>query len=133
MFSCLLIVDDEIFLRLLKQQITSLIIHREEKFTDQLTSIEIYSMMFSFILNFCERLTKFHFFPCNYRLQLCPVQFSSMNCKSAILNDLNITVNSFDECLYLFEGHFPSLSRLTIHVKEIGYATLNGENTVNII
>jgi hypothetical protein len=116
----------------LKKQIRSLVIDMNDKLTDE-TSIEYYSIIFDFILNLCERLTKFHFCPYNYRLKIWPVQFSSMNCKSAILSELKIEIDSFSECLYLFDGHFPSLSILIINVKQIKYTSRIRKNTVNII
>ena len=95
-------------------------------------SIEYYSMIFNFILNLCERLVKFHFCPHGYRVKIWPVQFSSLNCKSAILSELMINIDSFSECFYLFEGHFPSLSVLSIGVKQIKYTSWSRKNTVNI-
>jgi hypothetical protein len=127
------IVGDEILVNLFKKQITSLIIEMDNKSTDKFSSIEYYSTIFHLILNLCQRLIKFNFCPYDYRLQTWPVQFSSMNCKSIILSELNVSVNSFDECLYLFDGHFPSLSVLIIRVKEIKYTSLIERNTVNII
>jgi hypothetical protein len=110
---------------------TSLVIDMNDKVTDE-TSIEHYSMIFHFILNLCERLIKFHFCVYNHRAKIWPVQFSLMNCKSAVLSELKININSFDECLYLFDGHFPSLSILTISVKLIRYSSRIRKNTVNI-
>jgi hypothetical protein len=105
----------------------------DDKSTDEFSSIEYYSTVFNFILNLCQRLIKFHFCPYDYSLKTWSVQFSLMNCKSEILSELNVSVNSFDECLYLFNGHFPSLSVLIIRVKEIQYTSLIRRNTVNII
>jgi hypothetical protein len=105
-----------------------------DKLTDETSSIEYYSMIFYFILNLCQRLTNFHFCSSNYRVKSRPVQFSLMNCKSTILNELKIEINSFDECLYLFDGHFPSLSILIISVEKIKSSTSKiRKNTVNII
>ena len=111
---------------------TSLVIDMNDKVTDG-TSSEYNSFIFNLILNFCTRLIKFHFRPYDRRAKIWPIQFSSLNCKSAILSELKIDIYSFDECLYLFDGHFPSLSILIINVKRIGYASRIGEKTVNII
>ena len=104
-----------------------------DKLTDE-TSIEYYSILFDFIQNLCERLTKFHFCSDNSRAKIWPGQFSLHNSKSAISSELKIEINSFRECLYLFYGHFPSLSILILSVKQIKYTSrIRRKNTVNII
>jgi hypothetical protein len=128
-FSYLSIVGDEILLNLLNKQITSLIIDINDKPTDE-KSIEYFSVMFSLILNLCRRLSKFHFCPYYYRSKTHRVYFSSTNCKSATLTELKVYVNSFNECLYLFDEHFPSLSTLIINVKEIKETSRTRKNTV---
>jgi hypothetical protein len=62
-----------------------------------------------------------------------PVCFSVMNCRSAILTELRVNINCFDECLYLFDGYVPSLSTLNISVKEIRETSRTRNNKVNTI
>lgn len=131
-FLFLLIVDDDVLLNLLKKQITSLVIDMNDTLTDG-TSIEYYSTIFDFILNLCERLTKLQFCVYDSRANIWPVRFSLHNCQSAILSQLKIEINSFRQCLYLFDGHFPSLSILILSVKQINYTSWRRrKNTVNI-
>jgi hypothetical protein len=125
-------VGDEILIHLLNKQITSLIIDINDKPTDE-RCITYFSVMFDLLLQLCRRLIKFHFCPYSYRSKKRHVYFSSLNCKSAILTELNVAINCFDECLYLFDGHFPSLSTLILNVKEIKETSQTRKNTVNAI
>lgn len=125
-------LGDDILLHLLNKQITSLNIDMNDKLTND-KSIEYFSIIFCFILKFCRRLTKFHFCSGYYRSETRAVQLSVKNCKSANLVELKVDVDSFDECLYLFDGHFPSLATLILNVKQIKHTSQRKTSTVNII
>lgn len=131
-FSCLSILGDEILIDLLHKQITTLIIDINEKSTDE-RRIEHFSVMVYLILELCQRLNKFHFCSLNYRSKKRPIYFSSLDCKSAILTELKVDINCFDECLYLFDGHFPSLSTIVLNVKQIRETSSKRNKTVNWI
>ena len=77
------------------------------------------SLMFAVALYLCHRLVKFHFCAYSHRVTRRFVRLSSWNTRSSTLTELMIEVNSFDECLYLFDRDFPSLSTLTRDVDEI--------------
>ncbi len=124
-------LGDKILLNLLYEQITSLIIDVNDK-TDE-SHTEYYSLVFHLILEWCQRLNKLHFCSYYYRWENRPVYFSSFNCKSTILTELKVNINCFDECLYLFDGHFPSLSILILNVEKIGETSRTKTNTVSTI
>ena len=95
------------------------------------SSTEYDSTLFESILKSCQRLTKLHF--CSGYGSRCHwVEFSRLNYQSALLTDLKVYTTSFGECLYLLDGHFPSLSTVTIVVKDIGRTPRNREKAVSI-
>ena len=111
-------LGDSVLHNLLDQQITSLSIDLSAKRRGD-SSPEYSSTLFASILQSCQRLTKLHF--CSGSgSQVYWVEFSRLNCQSALLTDLSVYTTSFGECAYLFDGHFPSLSTVTIVVQEIG-------------
>ena len=95
--------------------------------------IKYFSVIFHLLLKFCRRLTKLHFCPYHYRSNIRAIQFSLKNCESANLIELKAYIDSFEECLYLFDGHFPSLSTVDLHVKQIQHTSQTRKSTVNII
>ena len=113
-----LVVDDGVLHNLLHQQITSLYIDLTCECAGE-SSTEYNSKLFHSILQSCPRLTKLHFCPGTFSW-VHMVEFSRLNCQSALLTDLSVYTTSFGECAYLFDGHFPSLSTVTIVVQEIG-------------
>lgn len=56
----------------------------------------------------------------------------STSCVSSTLRKLNIEVNTFDDCLYLLDGCFDSLSTLIINIAKISGSLSNIANTVRI-
>ena len=117
---------------LLNEQISSLLVDMDNTCADE-SSTEFYSTVFHSLLKSCQRLTKFHFCASDYGSRCCPVEFSPMNCQSAILTNLNVHTTSFHECLYLFDGHFPSLSTVTITVGHIGDTRWKRKEAVSFI
>ena len=125
-------LDNDILLHLLNKQITSLVIDMNDK-SENDKSIEYFSLIFDFILRFCRRLTKLDFCSYNYRSNIRAVQFSSRHCQSTNLVELKVNIDSFDECLYLFDGHFPFLSTLILNVKQIENTSQTKKSTVSRI
>ena len=124
------ILGDEILIDLLHKQITSLTIDINDKLTDE-RPIEHFSVMFCLILKLCQRLEKFHFCQFHYRSEKRPIYFSPLDCKSAILTELKVNINCFDECLYLFDGHFSSLSTVILNVRIIRETSQTRKKTVS--
>ncbi|CAF4743827.1 unnamed protein product [Rotaria sp. Silwood2] len=54
---------------------------------------------------------------------------SSTSCVSSTLTKLNISVHTFDDCLYLLDGRLDSLSILIINIREIFAPLSNIDNT----
>jgi hypothetical protein len=76
--------------------------------------------------------------------QLCDLTFSQyilknvansdhprINCTSSTLTKLNISVYSFDDCLYLLDGRFECLSTLVIEITGVVDSFSNRENKVS--
>ncbi|CAF3010875.1 unnamed protein product [Rotaria sp. Silwood2] len=55
---------------------------------------------------------------------MCPI--------SLILTKMKINVNTFDDCLYILNGHFECLSTLIIDIYKISDSSSNIDNTVSI-
>ena len=113
------LAGDGVLCKLLKEQIASLTVDLNDNCTDE-WSTKNSSALFHWILQSCPRLSKFHFCSSDYVRKCRRVEFSSLNCQSARLTDLKVITTSFRECLYLFDGHFPSLQAVTIYVDQIG-------------
>ncbi|CAF1108029.1 unnamed protein product [Adineta steineri] len=114
---------------LLTQQITHLNIDIQSDEIPKLLS-KISSNIFILILSLCRRLIKLNFcqvFSCRnsfisiYKLpKTCPTY--------STLTELKINVASFNDCLYLLDGRFDFLSKLTINVKIIRYEVEEKKN-----
>ena len=112
----------------METQITSLIIDMNDKSSGE-ASRENLSFIFSFTLYICRRLTKFHFCRYPHRSTSRVLRLSSWKGKSSTLTELKLKVESFDDCLHLFDGDFPSLSTLVIAVELITGTNREEENT----
>jgi len=76
-------------------------------------------------------LTFSHWFP-SKELSISIFHMSSTSCVSSTLRKLNIDVNTFDDCLYLLDGRFDSLSTLIVTIVKISSSLSNIDNTVRI-
>ena len=130
--SCHSFAADGILIDYLNEQITCLIIDMNDKPSDE-ASRDYLSLMFSLTLYMCHRILKFHFCASSHRAMPRIVRLSSWNAKSSTLTELQIKVESFDECLYLFDGPFPSLSTLIIYVDEIKQTLRKEESTDKLL
>ena len=93
------------------------------------------SSIFILILFLCKQLTDLNFhlqlngrYPCISIYNSSPVPLSS-----STLTKLKVSVTFFDDCLYILDERFQSLSILIIFVKEISTSALNIDKTVIIV
>ncbi|CAF3418700.1 unnamed protein product [Rotaria socialis] len=115
------LINYSILRDLLMQQITHLNIDIQNDKISELS--EMSSNIFVLILSLCKRLINLNF------CQLFSCQISSISiyklpktsCTSSTLTELKINVAIFNDCLYLLDGNFDCLSKLTINVKRIRY------------
>jgi hypothetical protein len=89
--------------------------------------------MFALILSLCKRLIKLNFCQFSQHSTICTFDLLSTTCTSATLTTLEISVKTFDDCLYLLDDRFNCLSTLKTHVKEIAYTSGATDNMVSII
>ncbi|CAF2101954.1 unnamed protein product [Rotaria magnacalcarata] len=130
-FSFYLLIRDNVILRkLLDEQITHLTIDIKD---EPKAPSETLSVMSALILSLCKRLIKLSFCQLFHQLTLCTYELSSTNFKSSTLTSLKMNVKTFDDCLYLIDGHFNCLSTLMIFVKTIAYTSGTIDNTVSIM
>jgi len=76
-------------------------------------------------------LTFSHWFP-SKELSISIFHMPLTSCVSSTLRKLNIVVNTFDDCLYLLDGRFDSLSTLIVTIVKISGSLSNIDNTVRI-
>ncbi|CAM4847505.1 unnamed protein product, partial [Rotaria magnacalcarata] len=112
--------------KLLDEQITHLTIDIKD---EPKAPSETLSVMSALILSLCKRLIKLSFCQLFHQLTLCTYELSSTNFKSSTLTSLKMNVKTFDDCLYLIDGHFNCLSTLMIFVKTIAYTSGTIDNT----
>jgi len=127
-------VDNTILRKLLIEQITCLQIDVKGKDKTTLApSAVTVSTMFDLILSLCNRLIKLDFCHFGYRSTNCLFDILCSSYKSSTLTVLKISVEFFDDCLYLLDGRFNCLSTLIIHVEEIADTFRTTYNTVSMI
>ena len=81
----------------------------------------------------CRQLISLNFCQLFYDRKT-PISISellSRSCRYSPLTKLKVNVETFDDCLYLLEGHLKYLSTLIIDVKKISSSSSN-INRVNI-
>jgi hypothetical protein len=80
-------------------------------------------MTFVLILSLCKRLINLNFCQLfSYRNSAISIyQIPEISCTSSTLTELKINVTRFDDCLYLLDGRFDCLSKLSINVETIRY------------
>ncbi|CAM4868756.1 unnamed protein product [Rotaria socialis] len=78
-------------------------------------------MIFEAILFFGKYLTDLKFYQVSSESNLTFFSWNNQNkeCLSSTLNNLSIYVSNFDDCLYLLDGRFQSLSKLVIRIEMI--------------
>jgi hypothetical protein len=111
----------------MNEQITHLNVHiidETDNDNDELNLLE-------FILSLSKCLIDFTF---HHSIQfedrnLSITQFSSTICSS--LTKLNIELNTFEECLFLFDGRFPSLSHCLVYINKIFSTSSSIDNRVS--
>jgi hypothetical protein len=125
-------IEDETMLHILTNQITHMMVDidlgkRKVSPIDQ-------SNLFQFILLHCTRLNELIFFEKSWDeyLTLSSLIIQNRNYLSSTVTKLTIYVNTINDCLYLLNGCFQSLSTLIIRICESTYRSLTVENTVNI-
>jgi len=90
--------------------------------------------LFTLILFFCKHLTDFTICQLYGGRSVTDSTFNltSMRPVSLNLTKMNINVNTFDDCLYILNGHFECLSTLIIDIHKIWDSSSNIDNTVSI-
>ncbi|CAF3668400.1 unnamed protein product [Rotaria socialis] len=78
-------------------------------------------MIFEAVLFFGKHLTDLKFYQVSSESNLTFFSWNNQNkeCLSSTLNNLSIYVSNFDDCLYLLDGHFQSMSKLAIRIEMI--------------
>ncbi|CAF3945227.1 unnamed protein product [Rotaria sp. Silwood2] len=111
---------------LITSQITSLNIGIIKKIISNF-SVENESNIFSLILSICKNLNDLTFKQCfsDENLTISIYNLSSASCVSSALTNLNIFVNTFDDCFYLLDGRLESLSILIIDILKVSYVPSN--------
>ncbi|CAF4344834.1 unnamed protein product [Rotaria socialis] len=122
------LTDNTALRKLLTEQITSLQIDVMDKKTSPSLPRTL-STIFAFVLSLCKRLIKLSFCHLYHHLTNCTFDLSSTNCLSSTLTTLEITVKTFDDCLYLLDERLNCLSTLKIHVDEIAFTSGTIDNT----
>ncbi|CAF1320300.1 unnamed protein product [Rotaria sordida] len=115
---------------LLTNQITHLNIDIVYQVTTELDN-ENESNIFTLILSIGKCITNLTFSQWFYYKDsgISIFHLSSTSCVSSTLTKLNIDVNTFDDCLYLLDGHLDSLSTMIIDIFQISAPLLDIDNT----
>ncbi|CAF0767868.1 unnamed protein product [Adineta steineri] len=115
---------------LLRHQITHLNVDIQSDEIPKLLS-EISSHIFTLILFRCRRLIKLNFCQVfSYRNSFISIyNLPKTSCTCSTLIELKINVASFNDCLFLLDGLFDSLTKLTINVKKIKYELKTNNKT----
>lgn len=92
------------------------------------------SMIFEAILFFGKHLTDLKFYQLSSESYLTFFPWNNQNeaCLSSTLTNLSIYVSNFDDCLYLLDGRFQSLSKLVIRIEMIARSLSNINKNVNL-
>ncbi len=90
--------------------------------------------LFTLILFLCKHLTNLTIRQLYAGRSLTDSTFNltSMRPVSLTLTKMKINVNTFDDCLYILNGHFECLSTLIIDIYKISDSSSNIDNTVSI-
>ncbi|CAF2094791.1 unnamed protein product [Rotaria magnacalcarata] len=91
-------------------------------------------VIFEAILFFGKHLTDLKFYQVSSESSLTFFSWNNQNkeCLSSTLNNLSIHVSNFDDCLYLLDGRFQSLSKLVIRIEMITRSLSNINKKVNL-
>ena len=90
-------------------------------------------LMFKNFTTYFQRLTKLQFYPHGPSFEGPRLKYSPSRCPSEILTEIKISMFSFDQCLDLFDGHFPSLSTVIVDVDDIMSLWRTAPKTVRAI
>ena len=118
-------LGDSMLVRFLNDQITQLLIDGDAA-TDKSTDaheLEIFGIVLSVSKQLCDLTFSLSV------LKNC--NLSKMNCTSSTLTTLNVSVDSFDDCLYLLDGRFECLSTMIIEITAVVEPLSNRENKVS--
>jgi len=90
--------------------------------------------VFAAILLLCTKLNDFTFFQqySGVYVSLLSLNIVFIHCMSQNLTKLTINVNNFDDCLYLLNGNFPSLSTLIICIQKVDHSSSKRTSAVSI-
>jgi len=90
--------------------------------------------LFTLILFLCKHLTNLTIRQLYAARSLTDSTFklTSMRPVSLTLTKMKINVNTFDDCLYILNGHFECLSTLIIDIYKISDSSSNIDNRVSI-
>jgi hypothetical protein len=125
-------IQGNTIVRLLADQITHLKITIHDETTELPDTNEL--SIFVLILSMGKRLSDLTFIQrlSGSAVKISPFNLQSTSFQCPSLTKLTISVNAFDECLYLLDGRLECLSTLIIVVSKITDSSLNINNTVRI-
>ena len=89
--------------------------------------------IFVLILSICKHLNDLTFnqWFIDQTRTISIAHLPSTSCVSLILTKLNMSVNTFNDCLFLLDGRFPSLSIFMIDIADIDDESFNIDQTVS--
>ncbi|CAF1626699.1 unnamed protein product [Rotaria sp. Silwood1] len=124
------LTSDVIFFRVLSDQITHLKVEIKGGIIVKLSNGNE-SNLFTLILFLCKHLTDLTIrqFCVGNSITDSTFNLSSMCPVSLTLTKMKINVNTFDDCLYILNGHFECLSTLIIDIFKISDSSSNIDNT----
>ncbi|CAF0953718.1 unnamed protein product [Adineta steineri] len=83
------------------------------------------------LFSVCQRLTHLNINAKCYRRQQCA--FPSANCSSSILIELDVNVDTIDDCLRLLDGRFNQMKSFIVKIDSIDAPLLNIDNKINLL
>ncbi|CAF1478481.1 unnamed protein product [Adineta steineri] len=115
------ILGNDALIQLVSEQITHLNINIIDQNIDETDNSNDQLNVFELILSISKCLIEFTFHQSNKNnyQHLFIDHLSSTNPICSTLTKLNIEVNTFDDCLALLDGRFPSLSHFLVYIKNI--------------
>ncbi|CAF3234138.1 unnamed protein product [Rotaria sp. Silwood2] len=91
------------------------------------------TIIFQHIINLFTNLQYLNFCPSSIWYSNISFDCLIENLVSSTVLELHVTVNNFDDCLYLLDGRFNQLRTLHVNVSDIHSAELTIDNTENLL
>ena len=123
----LFLLENPSRIEMLNNQITQLHVHFIDKVDDDNDQFNLLESILS--LSKCLIELTFHQSAGYEDRNLTVSQFSSTI--SSSLKKLDIKLNTFEECLFIFDGRFPSLSHCSVYINKIFSTLVSLDNRVS--